>query len=860
MACMYLSNLLHISMCLKEDQTGGEAPKAAAWEPAGDTGVPEILLTLRVHDYTVVTPIARSGDPSPPGGPVKGPRGPKGAMTGLRLNGGYDFSRSCAAQQSHTSAGTALQNALLHGSSARPCHDVSTAKEDGNRVVTWGSCNSGGDCSSVQDQLKNVQQIQTAVGGAFAAILADGSIVAWGGQENGGDCSAVQDQLKNVRHIQTTGESFAAILADGSVVTWGDPESGGTCTAVQHQLRNVKQIQATAGAFAAILADGSVVAWGDPDCGGECSAAQDQLRNVQAIQATATAFAAILADGSVVAWGDPHEGGDCSSVQGQLRNVQQIQATYCGAFAAILADGSVVTWGNPHEGGDCSSVQGQLRNVQQSQATSQAFAAILADGSVIAWGLHGGDCSAVQDQLRNVRHIQATGTAFAAILADGSVVAWGWQGGDCSAVQDQLRNVQQIHATWHAFAAILADGSVVAWGDPRYGGDCSAVQEQLRNVQAIQATATAFAAILADGSVVAWGDPVQGGDCSAVQHQAAYHTTGLDSGPRPEEVKTQRLPTPPRPAPPAERPTAARPRRPATAHPRLQENRAQTDPGVAPAAGMRTPRAVRAWQSADAALAAEIHRRPVGGGADVAMAEDPGWTPHRQFAPEELRYNPITHQVDVFVNVDGDIQKCEPSAEEYRQMLVRLENALPKKGRRKGLSEFVDLCCAGRARPNPHIKAAYAQNRRVFEKQRGPCTNMYEDFLVTTFVWRLPRAIPGGHVSSSLMLGSPTPEVRFQDRGPPRPRRWCHPHRCPGVATAFGGLRRPGHPQGLRRRFTRLPPGWRSGPTMADDGVDVREKDGSVVNKLLRWMLETTLGAAGSLILSLECIEIEAGA
>lgn len=208
--------------------------------------------------------------------------------------------------------------------------------------------------------------------------------------------------------------------------------------------------------------------------------------------------------------------------------------------------------------------------------------------------------------------------------------------------------------------------------------------------------------------------------------QAAYHTTGLDSGPRPEEVKTQRLPTPPRPAErPPERP---RPRRPATAHPRLQENRAQsaqTDPGVAPA-GMRTPRAVRAWQSADAALAAEIHRRPVGGGADVAMAEDPGWTPHRQFAPEELRYNPITHQVDVFVNVDGDIQKCQPSAEEYRQMLVRLENAPPKKGRRKGLSEFVDLCCAGRARPNPHIKAAYAQNRRVFEKQRGPCTNMYE--------------------------------------------------------------------------------------------------------------------------------------
>ena len=64
----------------------------------------------------------------------------------------------------------------------------------------------------------------------------------------------------------------------------------------------------------------------------------------------------------------------------------------------------------------------------------------------------------------------------------------------------------------------------------------------------------------------------------------------------------------------------------------------------------------------------------------------------RQYSPEELVYNPITHQVDVFVNKDGDIQKCEPSAglirpqtcaleaEEYRQMLIRLQNLAPKKG------------------------------------------------------------------------------------------------------------------------------------------------------------------------------------
>ena len=55
---------------------------------------------------------------------------------------------------------------------------------------------SGGDSRAVQDQLKNVQHIQASSNGAFAAILADGSVVTWGAPEHGGDSSTVQDQLK----------------------------------------------------------------------------------------------------------------------------------------------------------------------------------------------------------------------------------------------------------------------------------------------------------------------------------------------------------------------------------------------------------------------------------------------------------------------------------------------------------------------------------------------------------------------------------------------------------------------------------------------------------------------------------------
>ena len=51
----------------------------------------------------------------------------------------------------------------------------------------------------MQDQLKNVQQIQASCYGAFAAILGDGSVVTWGDAHSGGDGSSVQNQLLNVR-------------------------------------------------------------------------------------------------------------------------------------------------------------------------------------------------------------------------------------------------------------------------------------------------------------------------------------------------------------------------------------------------------------------------------------------------------------------------------------------------------------------------------------------------------------------------------------------------------------------------------------------------------------------------------------
>ena len=138
-------------------------------------------------------------------------------------------------------------------------------------VVTWGSAECGGDSSSVQHQLKDVQDI-AATSSAFAARLKDGSVVSWGQ----GGVWQEQDPLRRVRHIEGSDDAFAAILDDDSVVTWGSGHGAHSCH-VESQLRGVQEISATCGAFAAIRQDGLVVTWGDAECGGDSRAVQAQL-------------------------------------------------------------------------------------------------------------------------------------------------------------------------------------------------------------------------------------------------------------------------------------------------------------------------------------------------------------------------------------------------------------------------------------------------------------------------------------------------------------------------------------------------------------------------------------------------------
>ncbi|CAE7814750.1 HERC2 [Symbiodinium sp. CCMP2592] len=342
---------------------------------------------------------------------------------------------------------------------------------------------------------------------AFALPRRDGSLVVWGNRSLGGDCSDVQEQLKEVEDVIFSHAAAAARLANGGVVTWGDKRYGADSRAVQTELCDVRDIRASYDAFAALRSDGRVVTW----CGRDRSACVDHLRGVRLLASARYAFAAVLEEGGkVVAWGDVKQGGDVGAAAEDLVDICQIEAT-SSAFAARRSDGVVIPWGEATSGGDPGPLQGVLRRggFCDIQGSGKAFAAIhREDGSVVTWGSCEGGCGQ-----RRVQSIAATSFSFAALLIDGSVEAWGnLRYGGAVDVQKDLQEVVQLAGNGGAFAALRSDGRVVVWGHPDYGGeeDCS----NLTDVRELRATYGAFAAICGDGTVVTWGDPVEGGGSS----------------------------------------------------------------------------------------------------------------------------------------------------------------------------------------------------------------------------------------------------------------------------------------------------------------------------------------------------------
>ncbi|OLP91972.1 hypothetical protein AK812_SmicGene26261 [Symbiodinium microadriaticum] len=113
---------------------------------------------------------------------------------------------------------------------------------DATKTITEAMLRSG-DVLTLHLNQVQLKAVRKGLSTAFAALLGDGSVVAWGHSMCGGDSSAVQEQLRDVQQIQDSQYAFAAILGDGSVVTWGDSWFGGDSSAVQEQLRDVQRSQ-----------------------------------------------------------------------------------------------------------------------------------------------------------------------------------------------------------------------------------------------------------------------------------------------------------------------------------------------------------------------------------------------------------------------------------------------------------------------------------------------------------------------------------------------------------------------------------------------------------------------------------------
>lgn len=234
------------------------------------------------------------------------------------------------------------------------------------RLLEWEALLPG-NCAEVFAILEE-PMILAATKAAFALSCNGFSVITWGNAEYGGDSSSVESLLTNVQKIRSNELAFAAIT-DAGVVCWGSSNDGGKGPGFLKL--NVTEIHATQRSFAALLEDSSVVAWGDAIFGGTLP--QNQLQKVRCLQATMFAFAAIKEDGSVVTWGDKHAGGDSSKVQHQLNRVVEIQGTG-GAFAAILEDRSVVTWGDRMRGGEIpSALQDKLHNIDSRSVFSKIY-------------------------------------------------------------------------------------------------------------------------------------------------------------------------------------------------------------------------------------------------------------------------------------------------------------------------------------------------------------------------------------------------------------------------------------------------------------------------------------------------------
>ena len=141
---------------------------------------------------------------------------------------------------------------------------------------------------------------------AFAALKTDGTVFTWGNSSSGGDSSSVSNQLINVIDIVASKNSFIAIRSDNKVVGWGNTNQ---LKDLPSEIENIKEVTINNQNYIFLKEDGTVVAVGKDYTSSDeisFSSVSNNLSNVKRVYCCLDAFAAVKNDGSVVTWGKKH--------------------------------------------------------------------------------------------------------------------------------------------------------------------------------------------------------------------------------------------------------------------------------------------------------------------------------------------------------------------------------------------------------------------------------------------------------------------------------------------------------------------------------------------------------------------------
>ena len=410
-------------------------------------------------------------------------------------------------------------------------------------VKTWGFAKSGGDSSSVANELSSGVKSLEVTGfyntWTLGAIKESGQAIVWGRVDHGADPAEIPyEELKTgVKDIIFTTFSVAALKEDGSVVWW---ERGTTSPTPEEDVSDgILQVIPFNAGFMALKEGGKVINL-DNSSDVFKENAEKFKSDIKQLVTSYAAIAGLTTDGAVVmanlfaGYYVPFD----AEAEKQLEsgvNYLVTNANYgtgevatIAMFGAIKDDG-IVFWGTlADDGKKQASGFHPLKNIDKVVASRGAFAALTTSGAVHVFGLprFGGQVNAVDLAgvlASGVKEIVNNERAFVALLDNGSVFSWGESiyGGSMPAdVQELLSsNVKKVYSTRAAFAALKDNGEVVTWGSINHGADSSAVKDALSSgVYDITAGTSTFLAKKTDGTFVAWGQEQHGGVNDALPH------------------------------------------------------------------------------------------------------------------------------------------------------------------------------------------------------------------------------------------------------------------------------------------------------------------------------------------------------